>query len=153
MFKKVLLLLTVAVMMVGCGEKAPKTLDIKAFAEEAVTAIDFGDDMIVLSETIAGDFYDLDFDGLTSYIIYTSGTRATASEIAVFELASEEAVEAAKLSAQTRIDDQKESYEDYRPDEMVKLNSPLIKVEGNYLLVSVTSDNATIENLFDKSFK
>ena len=154
MFKKLFILALAVLSISACCQKAtPKVLDTQAFAEQALTSIDFGDEVVPLSENVIADFYNLQFEGLEEVVVYTSGTRATASEIAVFRVADKDAMAAAKAAVEARLGDQKESYENYRPDEMVKLNAATIKEDGNYLLFAVTPDNDTVVKLFNENLK
>lgn len=154
MLKKAVILSLAVLTLAACGQKPPeKELDIAAFAQQAVKAVDFGDEVVLLSENTTKDFYDLQFEGLEQFVVYTSGTRATASEVAVFKVTDKDAMSKAKEAVNARLDDQKESYENYRPDEMPKLNNALVKEEGNYLLFAVSPNNDAIAKLFADSLK
>lgn len=155
MFKKIIVMALATLTMTACGSTTTVTneLDINAFAEKAVASVEFGDEIVPLSENVIKDFYNLPLEGIEEMVVYTSGTRATASEIAVFKVNGKDAMKSVKAAVETRLNDQKESYVNYRPDEMVKLNAATIKEEGNYLLFLITPDNDTILTLFNDSLK
>ncbi len=140
------------ITLIGCGS-SKKTLDLDAFSKDVLSKGSFNDELILLSDKVVADYYDLSFDGLEAYRVYVSSSSATASEFAVFKCSGEAAVKAAKAAVETRISDQISNYENYRPDEKFRLDNALIETNGNYLLFVVSDNNATIQNLFNDALK
>jgi uncharacterized lipoprotein YehR (DUF1307 family) len=157
--KKVLstLALVLAAILVlslaGCGSASAKTLDLTAFADDVLDTVTYDDELIELSDKVAGNYYDLTFDGLEDWKIYVSATSSTTNELAVFSCKDSTALDAAKQSVENRLAKQRDAYELYIPDELLRLDNALIKTSGNYLLFSVSDDNETVESLFDKALK
>jgi hypothetical protein len=120
----------------GCSGE--KTMDIDAFCRDVLETVSYDDELIRLSDRVVGDYYDLSFDGLEEYAIYVSATSATANELAVMKLADAKAVEAAKAAVKARIDTQTANYENYRPDELFRLENALVTEKNNYLLFSAS---------------
>lgn len=147
----ILCLLTIF-WITGCGSSS-KTLDIDAFSQKVAAQGDFGDELILLSDNIVSDYYDLSFDGLEDYSIYVSSTSATASEFAIFECKDDDALKLAKAAVETRIADQINNYENYRPDEKYRLDNSMIETNGNYLIFVVSNNNSAIEKLFESELK
>ena len=123
-------LIVVPFLFSACGASS-KTVDIDAFAKDALSKGDFGDELILLSDNIASDYYNLSFSGLEDSVIYVSSTSATASEIAVFKCKDATALKDAKAAVEARISDQISNYENYRPDEKYRLENALIATQGN----------------------
>lgn len=144
-----LILLT---MFAGCGS-SKKTLDMDAFSKDALSKGSFNDELILLSDKVVADYYDLSFDGLEEYRVYVSSSSATASEFAVFKCSSDAAIKSAKSAVEARISDQVSNYENYRPDEKFRLENALVETNGDYLLFVVSDNNATIQNLFNDALK
>ena len=120
--KKILALaLSMTLLLASCGSEAPaeKTvkLDAEGFTAKIVETLQETDDMVELSEEKLGDFYSVPFEGLKKARVFVSGTRATANEVAVLELENSEAEEAAKEVVSKRLEEQKESYKDYIPEQ------------------------------------
>lgn len=90
--------------------------------------------------------YDLEEDTLTAGAVYGS-TGATAEEVAVFVFADEDAAEAALGKLQERLEDQRESNVDYRPDEMPKLDAARIQRRGASVLYLVAADREKADKL------
>lgn len=140
--------------LAGCSSKEEaKTLDLNAFTKSVLDAVEYDDELTLLPEGAASDYYNIPFDGLKQYVVYVSGTMATSNELAVFEVENADALKAAQETAEARLNDLIESYENYRPDELARLNNALILSADNYLLFSVSNDNDTVSTLFTDSLK
>ncbi len=140
------------IILAGCGS-SKKALDMDAFSADVLSKGSFNDELILLSDKVVADYYDLSFDGLEAYRVYVSSSSATASEFAVFKCSGDAALKSAKAVVETRISDQVTNYENYRPDEKFRLENALIETNGNYLLFVVSDNNATIQNLFNDALK
>ena len=159
--KKLFALLLSAALVLSvsaCGGAASsasdeKTMDIAAVAQQAVEATTYDDELTALSEKTAPNYYDLSFDGLEEYVIYVSATSATVSELAIFHCKDAAALDSAKAAVEKRLEKQRENYENYRPDELLRLDNALVKTSGNYLLLSVADDNTQAEEIFDNALK
>ena len=139
-------------MLTGCGS-SKKSLDMEAFSKDVLSKGSFNDELILLSDKVVADYYDLSFDGLEEYRVYVSSSSATASELAIFKCSGDAALKSAKSAVEARISDQISNYENYRPDEKFRLDNALIETNGNYLLFVVSDNNATIQNLFNDALK
>ena len=144
---------TALLLLTSCGGDSQKTMDMTAFSESVLSSVEYDDELISLSDKVAGNYYDLEIDGLEGYVIFVSSTSATTNELAVFHCADSSALEATKSAVEARMKDQREAYENYIPDELLRLDNALVKTSGNYLLFSVSDDNETVEKLFDEALK
>lgn len=175
MWKKGLLLMLGAVLAVsltacaggGEGSSSPsgadssqagaaqtgKTLDVEAAAKALLEGADFDDDLAPLSEKLlTAQYTGMDTDSLVSWKVYISGT-ASGDELAVFEATDAEAAQRIKAVIDTRLASLIEQYRDYAPDKVQKLENPLLVVEGNYVVLCVSNDNAKAQELLDAQWK
>lgn len=175
MWKKGLLLMLGAVLAVsltacaggGEGSSSPsgadssqagaaqtgKTLDVEATAKALLEGADFDDDLAPLSEKLlTAQYTGMDTDSLVSWKVYISGT-ASGDELAVFEAKDAEAAQRIKAVIDTRLAGLIEQYRDYAPDKVQKLENPLLVVEGNYVVLCVSNDNAKAQELLDAQWK
>ena len=156
MLKKIALVslcvLIVLMPISGCSSKT-KTLDIEAFCDKVLSEIPYDDELTILPERVAAEYYDLSFEGLEEFCIYVSGTAATANELAVMKLANDDAVKSAEQAVNARVSEQINTYGNYNPAEVFRLESALILKKDGYLLLSVSNYNDDVEKAFNDSLK
>lgn len=163
MKKRILLFALIAALLLcaGCGaqtvpettapteaeqEAAPQTA--QAWVQTLGSRLPFDDEMSDTDQAAAiyGIFSE---DGYTGDCAMRISTMATPEEIAVFR--TDAAFDAAALCAlaQARLAQQKSSYESYAPAEVPKLESALVRVCGDYVIVCVCADNALASQILD----
>ena len=146
MMKKLVALVLTAMMMItvftGCGGKE-KYISFDDIYTELTTAIDFSaSNMQKQTEAALNNYYYIDPNTLENYSIYMSDyATGNADEIAMFQVKEEDQAAAIKALINDRINDLKVRYEDYKPEEMDKINNAVIMEKGNYIFV-VISPNA-----------
>lgn len=91
----------------------------------------------------------MDEDGYTGDTAMYISTMATPEEVAVFRADDVYSTDALVELAEARIEQQKASYASYAPQEVPKLESAVIRVCGDYVVVCVSADNAFAEQLLD----
>ncbi len=92
-----------------------------------------------LTELDGAMIYDLEGSGAVETVCWYS-TGATAEEVTVLRFDSEDAAKAFVDRAQEHIAQQKEANENYRPQEMPKLDKAMVEQRGETLLVLVAAD-------------
>ena len=85
---------------------------------------------------------------VTKAAIY-EGSGGTAEEIVVLECASDDDAKAAEQVLKTRVAEQIESFTDYVPEELTKLNAAVIKVNGKYAVLSVSDTPDEARKIID----
>lgn len=135
-------------------DKKPKNVQIKefrlytgggaanvdAFANEMLAGVGFTDTLSAASETVSGRLFGLEENSLLQGCVYASG-GSTAEEFALFEAATPEEAQAVAQKLAAQVEGRKPDFETYKPEEMPKLNNPVIVVNGNVAMLCVT-DNA-----------
>ena len=92
------------------------------------------------------DRYGIDQKDVQQGAAYVS-TGATAEEIAVFSCTDDSAAQRVESALKQRVDSQKQSYVDYVPKEMTKLNDAVLIRRGNLVALCISNDNATAKQL------
>lgn len=130
-------------LLCGCGEKAAD-FDVKALGSELSTGITYQDSLTELDKDTASMFLNLSDINIEECAIY-EGSGATAEEIVVLKCASADDSAKAKAMLEERVKEQTESFTDYVPGELTKLGAAVIKINGNYAVLSVsdTPDEAS----------
>ena len=144
-----LLLTAVLLFTAGCAKKETGlNVDAATAADRLMSAIHFTDQMSAIEEKTALKLYGLDQNSVSKLKVYES-TGATAEEIAVFEAKDVEAAAKIGEAAQKRIENQREGFQDYQPQEMVKLKNPILETFGNYVVLCVSNDNTAAQKAID----
>lgn len=161
--KKILYGTLLAIMLMGtatgCGEKKQEIIesnieiDVQKTADDILSKCDFKDNLATVDKNIAlTRLYSLDEAQIKECAFYTN-SNATAEEIAVIEVVSEDYADDVKAAYETRIENQKNACKDYLPDEVTKLESAIIYTNGNYVILCVSNDNAKAEDIINGMFK
>ena len=129
--------LVLAITLTGCGSKKQADFDVYDLATELNEQITYADTLMMLDIGTAGMFLNLSGINVTKAAIY-EGSGGTAEEIVVLECESDDDARAAGEALKTRVSEQIESFTDYVPEELTKLNAAVIKVNGKYAVLSVS---------------
>jgi len=153
--KKLLKTLIVTVMasalLAGCGGKEV-SFNVSDLGNDLLTGITYQDELGMMDTQMASMFINLSDVNVVNGAVY-EGSGATAEEIVVLECATDEDATKAKAALEERVSEQKDSFTDYVPEELTKLNDSVIVVTGKYAILSVSNDSATAKSIIDKYTK
>lgn len=124
------------------------SVDVLTVAEKLKNDITYKDSLNELSESMIEKLFGLAAG--TDYKVgkvYVGSGGATAEEIACFEGNDSDSVNKIKEALEQRIDSQKKAFENYQPQEMEKLNSPVLVVKGNSVCMCISDDNSKAQEI------
>ncbi len=148
MNKRILAVFAVSAMLLsGCGSKYD--INTGELASKLANEGSFAEQLTEVSEGITEKRYGLDEADVEECAAY-AGTKAVVDEVAVFKAVN---VENVTEAVSKHIDAQKETYSSYRPDELPKLESNLVKVMGDYVIVCISEDSAQAEAIISEYTK
>ena len=140
MKKSLSLMITAAfilTLMAGC--KGSADVDASGLSAELKSGISYEDDLTAIDLDTAGMFYSFgDADISEAYFYESSG--ATAEEIAVIKCATDADAGKVETILNRRVEEQIESFTDYVPAELEKLNAAVVTRSGKCVILSVSSD-------------
>lgn len=164
MKKRICIMLAAAILgcaaMVSCGSNEDKNtssaqaanvtenIDVVSVADKLKNDITYKDTLTELSSDMIAKLFGLTAG--TDYItgkVYVGSGGATAEEIACFEAKDSAGAAKIKETLEKRVESQKKAFENYQPKEMDKLNSPIITVKGNYVMMCISDDNAKAQEI------
>lgn len=137
-------------LMSGCSSPAEsdKAFDMDATVKEIFDAAGFTDELMEQDDTVIGNSYPtLDLSKVEKYSVYISATMSTPEEAAVFQAKSKGDLGDIRAAVEKRIADQKASYEDYRPEEMPKLENAVVVEKGTALIYVVCPNYDAVSEL------
>ncbi len=141
----------VAVMLMGlvaCGG-SKGDFDVATLGNDLSTKITYADSLGQMDIDTASMFLNLSDVNVVKAAIY-EGSGGTAEEIVVLECASDADAAKAEQVLKTRVSEQIESFTDYVPEELTKLNAAVIKVSGKYAVLSVSDSPDEAKKLIDQ---
>lgn len=162
--KKTVLIFVLCIAMLFCAscgqaQDPAETTAAQATAAQPTTAegwldllaetVPFDDAMTSVPERAASVYGILDEDGYTGDCALYISTMATPEEIAVFRADAAFSTDELTALALARLARQQESYADYAPAEVPKLESAVVRTIGDFVIVCVCADNAKAETLLD----
>jgi hypothetical protein len=138
-----------ALLILGsCGSR---DLDPQQLAEDLIGGVPFAEALSSLEADNALRLYRIDSEDVLQVVAYI-GTGATVDEFSIWESVGATAAERIRESLQARIDQQKEGYQDYRPEEVPKLDHAVLVRKGTWVVLCVSPDAETAKEIIGKGF-
>ncbi|MCR5590279.1 MAG: DUF4358 domain-containing protein [Lachnospiraceae bacterium] len=138
-------------LLIGCGAKSAD-FDVDALGNDLATKIEYADELGQMDLDTAQMFINLSDVNVVKAAIY-EGSGGTAEEIIVLECATEDDAKRAEEALKTRVSEQIESFTDYVPEELTKLNAAIVKSSGKYAVLSVCDTPDAAKSLIDGYMK
>jgi len=151
MKKSIIMSVVLAVVIfAGCGKMADYS--VTDLGNELATSVAYDDELMPLDIETASMMLNLSDISIVESAIYES-SGATAEEIIVLKCSSDEDASKAGKMMEQRVAEQKESFEDYVPAEIPKLDAAVIRTSGVYAVLSVSGDADGAGKIIDKYMK
>ncbi len=135
-------------MCSACSSNTEKNIDTAAMAAELSQKLSFDDELQKVDSEGVKVLYGIDYAEEAQLYM---GSGATAEEIAVFKLKTDEDASKAEQAAKDRIESQKKAFENYAPQEMSRLDKAIVVKNGHYVVLCVSSDS-NAQNVIDSYF-
>jgi len=149
------------IIMSACGSsgatggKAPAasvfTMDVSAAGERLYKELEYRDTLEELDPAIVFTLLGINEDDVAEVKCYFS-SGATAEEVIVFKATDAKALEALKTAVSERIEDQKNVYVSYAPQEVAYLKGAIVQAKGDYLIYCVPADSQAGAKLTNELF-
>lgn len=124
-------------------------VDYEKYAKDMLKTVDFKDKLTPLKDNVIARMYNLEQKEALGGLVYVSG-GSTAEEFAIFETDSPEKAVAIGEKLKARVESRKPDFQSYKPEEMAKLNNPIIIVDGNVAMLCISDDNEKAKSVMEK---
>lgn len=159
MNKKIFIFIVIAlIVIVGVGiiflNKNNKNIQIntKDLASKIIEAGVFEDELVeVNSEMIMSD-YNFTTDEVEEFVSY-QGSGATSEEIVILKVKEKSNLNNIKNRIEDRLEERKEAFESYLPEEVGKIDNKVFRVEGNYVILCISNDTNKVNTLINDYIK
>lgn len=142
--KKLCPVIAVLLVLTACSS-APRDFEPSALSGALLESGAFSEAIAQTDTQIGLYLYELSPDTVEDAVFYFS-SGATAEEIAVFKACSAADAEVIASAVRARISSQRDSFADYNPAEVPKLDNAVLKVSGVYVVFYVADDYAAAAN-------
>lgn len=141
------LLLTLALtVFCACGSKE---ISVDGLSSEILSKVKFDEELVKVEDDVAKLYYGIEDGDAEEFQVYMS-TAAFVDEVSVWKTKDVNKI-TEKINA--RIAEQKESYADYRPDEVPKLDKAVIITSGDVVVCCITSDSDNAKEVINSYIK
>ncbi|MBR1864391.1 MAG: DUF4358 domain-containing protein [Ruminococcus sp.] len=121
--------------------------DAGAVADEIKNAVEFEDDLVEFDSAKIAKILGIEESSYKKAKVYASSSGATPEEIACFDAADKDSASAIKSALDSRLENQKKTFTDYKPEQKPKLDSAVVKVKGESVYYIVSGDSAKAEEI------
>lgn len=151
LFAVILAVLTMSMAFAGCSSEETY-ISFDEVYNQLTSSIDFSaSKMQKQTEAALNNYYYIDPATLEDYAIYMADyATGNADEIAMFQVKESDQMTTVKSLINDRISDLKVRYEDYKPEEMPKIESAIIEEKGNYIFLVISPDNEKAQEVLDQ---
>ena len=134
--------------LTGCSEekKEDRVIDVHTMAQSLLNDITYEDQLTKVEGNMFQMIYGISQEDIEEYEAYVS-TGATAEEIAVIKAKDEATAESMEEKLTERVEAQKNSFSNYIPKEVEKLEEAVVYQEGVYVVLSISNDDEKAEKI------
>lgn len=119
--------------------------------ETVQDAVLFRADLTPMTEAgtqMLGRLYGLQADDYAGVMLYTPSTNMGAEELLLIKLSDLDQQETVRSAMEARIASQMDAFEGYGVDQYAMLEKAVVEVQGNYVLLVVAEDPASVQRAF-----
>ena len=134
--------------LAGCSKekKEDRVIDVHTMAQSLLNDITYEDQLTKVEGNMFQMIYWISQEDIEEYEAYVS-TGATAEEIAVIKAKDEATAESMEEKLTDRVEAQKNSFANYIPKEVEKLEEAVVYQEGVYVILSISNDDEKAEEI------
>ncbi len=153
MKKFITLALSVAMIfsITACGKQA-KNPNVSNIMSTIRSDIEFPDMGEIKKEALNQnyDFKPEQIEQIEQSACIIAGSGITTEEVLILKMKDKTDMDAIRKVMETRLKNQTELFKSYAPDEVLKLNSAVIEVKGNYAFFAITNtkDSSKAKKIF-----
>ena len=148
----VIIAIAVLAMIIVKNNNKTIQINIEDLASKILQSGAFEDELIkVDSEMIMKD-YNFTADEVEEFVSY-QGSGATSEEIVILKVKDKSNLNSIKDKINARIEERKEAFQSYLPKEVGKIDSSILRGEGNYIIFCVSNDSSKVNQIINDYVK
>ncbi len=145
MMRRIVPLVFSCLLLAGCSAQAPASVDLEELAQSLLDSGAFEETLYEVDSDAAALLLDMELTCEESYVYVGSG--ATAEELVLLKAADEDGAAALLEGLSSHLADRTAQYSAYLPEETFKLESAVLKQYGTYVVLCISADSDTVEEI------
>lgn len=127
-------------------------IDIEELGTKIVESGAFEDELAKVDSSMIMQDYSFSADEIKEIVSY-QGSGATSEEIVILQVNVKEQLNSVKEKINTRIEERKQAFENYLPEEVFKIDNNLLETKGNYVIFCISNDSNKVEEVINNYIK
>lgn len=127
-------------------------IDIEELSKQIIESGVFSDELAKIDNQIVMTDYSFTSEEIKGIVSY-QGSGATSEELVVLEVNNKSFLNSVKNKIDTRLNERKEAFESYLPEEVFKIDNNLLEVKGNYLIMCISNDSNKVDEVINNYIK
>ncbi len=148
----VLAVLSLSLCLCSCAKNEGKTPEVTSVTEAIKRSGEFEELIALTDDNIVRRYYGIDLEAIESYDAQVCSSGAMADEISVFKMKERDDVEDMLEVVRERKQEQYDSFVDYVPEEIGKIENAIIGSNGNYVYFIVCTDREEAKKAVEACF-
>ena len=148
----IVLVVIIGVVFWSSSKNKNVQINIDELADKIATSGAFEDELIKADSEMVIKDYGFTNDEIKELVSY-QGSGATSEEIVVLQVNEKSNLNTVKEKINTRIDERKEAFASYLPKEVFKIENNVLKIQGNYVMLCISSDAKKVSDVINNYIK
>ena len=127
-------------------------INIQELAEQIIQSRSFEDELNMVDKDITMSDYDFTQDEIKNLISYQS-TGATSEELVILQVNDKSKLNDVKEKINTRLEERKEAFESYLPEEVFKIDNNILEVKNDYIIMCISNDSNKVNEVINNYIK
>ena len=127
-------------------------INIEDLASKIAETNAFEDKLEKVDSEMIMENYNFSSDEIEKLVSY-QGSGASSEEIVILQVKDKSKLDSVKEKINTRLQERKEAFESYLPKEVGKIDSSILRVEGNYIIFCVSNDSSKVNQIINDYVK
>lgn len=151
-FVIILLVIIIGVILILNKTNENIQIDIEELGTKIVESGAFEDELAKVDSSMIMQDYSFSTDEIKEIVSY-QGSGATSEEIVILQVNSKEQLNSVKEKINTRIEERKQAFENYLPEEVFKIDNNLLETRGSYVIFCISNDSNKVEEVINNYIK
>lgn len=148
----VVIIAIIGIVVLVSNRDANIQINIQDLSTQILESGSFSDELAMIDKQIVMSDYGFTDDEIKSIVSY-QGSGATSEELVILELNDRSFLSSVRNKINTRLEERKEAFESYLPEEVFKIDNCILEVKGNYVIMCISNDSIKVNEIINNYIK